>query len=155
PPGSTSGTLRTAPPTPPRERRRTGWISRSRCGRRPRARGSCPQYWPSMSRHCHGAIILAPPMAEPQYSKAHMDVAVDGVKRERLVSPKDRFTSQIRLLVVLILCFAVLPGALLLSVGVLVLVFGHQVQDIVFGILILSLALTLVAGIVATWTYTR
>jgi two-component system phosphate regulon sensor histidine kinase PhoR len=84
-----------------------------------------------------------------------MDVALDGAKRQKLVSPKDRFTSQIRLLVVLILSFAVVPGALLLSVGVLVLVFGHQVHDIVFGILILSLALTLVAGIVATWTYAR
>ncbi len=84
-----------------------------------------------------------------------MDLAVDGVKERRLPSPKDRYTSQIRLLVVLILCFAVVPGALLLSVGVLVLVFGHQARDIVFGTLILSLALTLVAGIVATWTYAR
>jgi two-component system phosphate regulon sensor histidine kinase PhoR len=38
---------------------------------------------------------------------------------------------------------------------VLVLVFGHQVHDIIFGILILSLALTLIAGITATVVYVR
>ncbi|HWE29219.1 MAG TPA: HAMP domain-containing sensor histidine kinase [Polyangia bacterium] len=59
------------------------------------------------------------------------------------------------MLVVLVLCFAVAPGALLLTVGVLVLVFGHQVHDIVFGILILSLAATLIAGITATVVYVR
>jgi two-component system phosphate regulon sensor histidine kinase PhoR len=56
---------------------------------------------------------------------------------------------------VLVLCFAVAPGALLLTVGVLVLVFGHQVHDIIFGILILSLAATLIAGITATVVYVR
>ena len=59
------------------------------------------------------------------------------------------------MLVVLVLCFAVAPGALLLTVGVLVLVFGHQVHDIIFGILILSLAATLIAGITATVVYVR
>jgi len=67
----------------------------------------------------------------------------------------DKYASQIRMLVVLVLCFAVAPGALLLTVGVLVLVFGHQVHDIVFGILILSLAATLIAGITATVVYVR
>jgi two-component system phosphate regulon sensor histidine kinase PhoR len=65
----------------------------------------------------------------------------------------DRYAAQIRLLVVLVLCFAVVPAAMLLSVGVLVLVFGHQVRDTVFGILILSLAATLIAGITATVVY--
>src|SRR5512144_2536413 len=69
--------------------------------------------------------------------------------------PYDRYASQIRMLVVLVLCFAVAPGALLLTVGVLVLVFGHQVHEIVFGILILSLAATLIAGITATVVYVR
>ena len=67
----------------------------------------------------------------------------------------DKYAAQIRMLVVLVLCFAVAPGALLLTVGVLVLVFGHQVHDIIFGILILSLALTLIAGITATVVYVR
>lgn len=67
----------------------------------------------------------------------------------------DKYAAQIRLLVVLVLCFAVAPGALLLTVGVLVLVFGHQVHDIIFGILILSLAATLIAGITATVVYVR
>jgi two-component system phosphate regulon sensor histidine kinase PhoR len=67
----------------------------------------------------------------------------------------DKYASQIRMLVVLVLCFAVAPAALMLTVGVLVLVFGHQVHDIVFGILILSLALTLIAGITATVVYVR
>lgn len=67
----------------------------------------------------------------------------------------DKYAAQIRMLVVLVLCFAVAPAALLLTVGVLVLVFGHQVHDIVFGILILSLALTLIAGITATVVYVR
>ncbi len=67
----------------------------------------------------------------------------------------DKYAAQIRMLVVLVLCFAVAPGALLLTVGVLVLVFGHQVHDIIFGILILSLAATLIAGITATVVYVR
>lgn len=67
----------------------------------------------------------------------------------------DRSASQIRLLVVLVLCFAVLPGMLLISVGILVLVFGHQAHDYVFGILIVSLAATLIAGVVSTVQYVR
>ena len=67
----------------------------------------------------------------------------------------DRYAAQIRMLAVLVLCFAVLPGALLLSVGVLVLVFGEQPHDTVFGVLILSLAATLIAGITATVLYIR
>src|SRR3954469_8023359 len=67
----------------------------------------------------------------------------------------DKYASQIRMLVVLVLCFAVAPGALLLTVGALVLVFGHQVHDIVFGVLIMSLAATFIAGITATVVYVR
>ncbi len=63
--------------------------------------------------------------------------------------------ARLRTLVVLVLAFAVVPGALLLSVGILVLVFGHQPHDYVFGILIVSLAATLAGGIVATFSYVR
>jgi two-component system phosphate regulon sensor histidine kinase PhoR len=68
---------------------------------------------------------------------------------------QDRYTAQIRLAVVLMLCFAVLPGALLITVGILVLAFGHQAHDIVFGVLILSLTATFIAGITATFLYVR
>ena len=67
----------------------------------------------------------------------------------------DKYGAQIRMLVVLVLCFAVAPAALLLTVGILVLVFSHQVHDIVFGVLIMSLAATLIAGITATVVYVR
>lgn len=83
---------------------------------------------------------------------------MDATATTRPVTPAkryDKYAAQIRMLVVLVLCFAVAPAALLLLVGVLVLVFGHQVRDIVFGILILSLALTLIAGITATVVYVR
>lgn len=63
--------------------------------------------------------------------------------------------ARLRTLVVLVLCFAVVPGLLLLSVGILVLVFGHQPHDYVFGILIVSLAATLAGGISATFSYVR
>ncbi len=72
-----------------------------------------------------------------------------------LAKTYDKYAAQIRMLVVLVLCFAVAPGALLLTVGILVLVFGHQAHDIVFGVLILSLAATLIAGITATVVYVR
>jgi two-component system phosphate regulon sensor histidine kinase PhoR len=68
---------------------------------------------------------------------------------------RDFYTSKIRLAVVLVLLFAALPGALLLTVGILMLVFGHQSKDIVFGVLILALAGTLGAGITFTFLYVR
>jgi two-component system phosphate regulon sensor histidine kinase PhoR len=70
-------------------------------------------------------------------------------------SAKDLYTSKVRLAVVLIVCFAILPGALLLTIGVLVLVFGQQSKDVVFGVLTLGLSATIVAGIVFTWLYVR
>ncbi|MDB4965983.1 MAG: histidine kinase [Myxococcales bacterium] len=82
---------------------------------------------------------------------------VADVARKIAPSPRkyDKYAAQIRMLVVLVLCFAVAPAALLLTVGVLVLVFGHQAHDYVFGVLILSLALTFIAGITATVVYVR
>ena len=69
--------------------------------------------------------------------------------------PGEIQAARLRTLVVLVLCFAVLPGALLLSVGILVLVFGHQPHDYVFGILIVALAGVLAGGILATLSYVR
>jgi two-component system phosphate regulon sensor histidine kinase PhoR len=57
--------------------------------------------------------------------------------------------------VVLVLCFALMPAALILAVGILVLVFEQRPHDIVFGVLILSLSATLGAGITFTFLYVR
>jgi two-component system, OmpR family, phosphate regulon sensor histidine kinase PhoR len=75
--------------------------------------------------------------------------------RIRPAQPAEIQAARLRTLVVLILCFAILPGALLLSVGILVLVFGHQPHDYVFGFLIVALAATLAGGIIATFSYVR
>jgi two-component system, OmpR family, phosphate regulon sensor histidine kinase PhoR len=83
-----------------------------------------------------------------------MDLAAD-VPRRKPRSARDFYTTKVRLAVVLIMCFAVAPGAMMLTVGILVLVFGHQAHDIVFGTLILSLALTLIVGITFTFLYVR
>ena len=87
---------------------------------------------------------------------ASMVQVADMVKKSPATAkPYDKYASQIRMLVVLVLCFAVAPAALLITVGVLVLVFGHQVHDTIFGVLIVSLAVTLIAGITATVVYVR
>jgi two-component system phosphate regulon sensor histidine kinase PhoR len=79
--------------------------------------------------------------------------STDAAPRKPPRSAKDFYTSKVRLAVVLLVCFAVLPGALLLTIGILVLVFGQQSKDVVFGVLTLSLSATVVAGIVFTWLY--
>jgi len=86
-----------------------------------------------------------------------MEAAVENgpSPRAKPRSAKDFYTSKVRLAVVLIIFFAMLPGALLLIVGVLVLVLGQQSKDVVFGVLTLALTGTLVAGIVFTWLYVR
>jgi len=70
-------------------------------------------------------------------------------------SARDFYTSKIRLAVVLVACFALLPAALILAVGILVLVFEQRPHDIVFGVLILSFSATLGAGITFTFLYVR
>lgn len=50
----------------------------------------------------------------------------------------------------LIIGFVVVPAAMMLTVGILMLVFGRQPQDYVFGILILALVATTIIGTVAT-----
>ena len=46
----------------------------------------------------------------------------------------------------LIIGFVVVPAALMLTVGILILVFGSQARDIVFGVLILALVATTLIG---------
>jgi two-component system phosphate regulon sensor histidine kinase PhoR len=86
-----------------------------------------------------------------------MEQTIGEVAPKRLPKTKkyDKYAAQVRMLVVLVSIFAIGPAALLLTVGILVLVFGHQAHDIVFGILILALAATLIAGVTATVVYVR
>jgi two-component system, OmpR family, phosphate regulon sensor histidine kinase PhoR len=73
------------------------------------------------------------------------------MKAGRLSDPFARM----RMLAVLVLCFSILPGASLLSVGILVLAFASRGRDVVFGMLVLALATTLTAGITLTYVYVR
>jgi two-component system, OmpR family, phosphate regulon sensor histidine kinase PhoR len=57
---------------------------------------------------------------------------------------------KLRRLYPLIIGFVVVPAAMMLTVGILILVFGRQVQDYVFGILILALVATTIIGTIAT-----
>ena len=55
----------------------------------------------------------------------------------------------------LVAIFAYGPSALLITIGVLILVFGHATKDVVFGIMTLSLTVTLVGGVALTIVYVR
>jgi len=50
----------------------------------------------------------------------------------------------------LIILFVFVPAALMLTVGILILVFGSAARDIVFGVLILALVATTIIGTAAT-----
>jgi two-component system, OmpR family, phosphate regulon sensor histidine kinase PhoR len=66
-------------------------------------------------------------------------------------SSRQRHISQrLRRVIGLVLGFVVAPSALLLSVGILVLVFSHAAHDIVFGVLIVSIVATMAIGATAT-----
>lgn len=49
----------------------------------------------------------------------------------------------------LIIGFVVVPAALMLTLGILILVFGSQPRDIVFGVLLLALVVTTILGTIA------
>jgi len=72
-----------------------------------------------------------------------------------VAGPKRDPLERARRLAIMVLSFAILPGALLLSVGILVLVFARQGHDILFGTLVLCLTLALVAAFVASFLYVR
>jgi two-component system phosphate regulon sensor histidine kinase PhoR len=55
----------------------------------------------------------------------------------------------------LVLGFVAVPTVVLVTLGVLVIVFGKAAKDYVFGSLIVSLSLTMVAGIIATFAFLR
>jgi two-component system phosphate regulon sensor histidine kinase PhoR len=50
----------------------------------------------------------------------------------------------------LIIGFVIVPAALMLTVGILILVLGSAAKDILFGVLIVSLVATTLAGVIAT-----
>ena len=55
----------------------------------------------------------------------------------------------------LVAIFAYGPSALLITIGVLILVFGHATKDVVFGVMTLSLTVTLLGGVALTIVYVR
>jgi two-component system, OmpR family, phosphate regulon sensor histidine kinase PhoR len=55
----------------------------------------------------------------------------------------------------LVLGFVAVPTVVLVTLGILVIVFGKAAKDYVFGSLIVSLCLTMIAGIVATFAYLK
>ena len=55
----------------------------------------------------------------------------------------------------LVLGFVAVPTVVLVTLGVLVIVLGKAAKDYVFGSLIVSLSLTMIAGIVATFAYLK
>ena len=57
---------------------------------------------------------------------------------------------KLRRLMTLVAIFAYGPSALLITIGVLILVFGHATKDVVFGIMTLSLTVTLLGGVALT-----
>jgi two-component system, OmpR family, phosphate regulon sensor histidine kinase PhoR len=66
--------------------------------------------------------------------------------------PDPRLT-ELRRLGILVSVFVVTPTLLLLSLGILVLVFGNTTHEVIFGVLILGLVLTMIGGIAATFAY--
>lgn len=64
-----------------------------------------------------------------------------------------RISSRLRQAILLILTFVVGPSVLLLSIGILVLVFSRASQDTVFGVLIVSLVATMGIGATAVLVY--
>jgi len=55
----------------------------------------------------------------------------------------------------LVLGFVAVPTVVLVTLGVLVIVLGKAAKDYVFGSLIVSLSLTMIAGIIATFAYLK
>ncbi len=73
----------------------------------------------------------------------------------RISGIPDPRLAQLHRLVVLVTAFVVTPALLLLSVGVLVLTLGSAPRDTVFGVLILSLVFTMIAGIGTTFVFIK
>lgn len=69
--------------------------------------------------------------------------------------PVDAQRRKLRRLMMLVAIFALLPSALLITIGVLILVFGHAPKDVLFGVMTLSLTVTLLGGVALTIIYVR
>lgn len=72
-----------------------------------------------------------------------------------LTTHEDVRSANFKRIAFLVVGFVTVPTAVLITVGILVLVLGKAPKDYVFGILILSLCITMVAGIIATFAYLR
>ncbi len=73
---------------------------------------------------------------------------VDAQSRLRLTPPRPRL--KLRRVFPLVIAFVFVPAALMLTVGILILVYGSVARDYLFGGLILALVATTVAGTAAT-----
>jgi len=69
------------------------------------------------------------------------------------LSQQHHIFTQLKRILVLLFVFVLAPSAGLLSVGILVLVFGSTPHDIVFGVLILSLVVAMALGCAAMLVY--
>ncbi len=67
----------------------------------------------------------------------------------------DARSANYKLIAFLVMGFVAVPTVVLVTVGILVLVLGKAPKDYVFGTLILSLCLTMIAGMIATFAYLR
>src|SRR3984957_16114696 len=67
----------------------------------------------------------------------------------------DARSSNYKLIALLVVGFVAIPTAVLVTVGILVMVVGKATKDYVFGTLILSLCLSMIAGISATFAYLK
>ena len=107
-----------------------------------------------MSWPCHRDIMVVRGYAIRVLTQS-APAAPSGAKVRPPRTAKDFYTSRLRLAVVLVLCFAVLPSVLLLTTGVLMLVFRARATDVLFGTLILSFAAALIAGVTFTFLFVR
>jgi len=100
--------------------------------------------------------LLALTVARPAPLVRSTMIAVEEIEANaRATGVPDPHLTEVRRLIILVTVFVVTPTVLLLSVGVLILVFGRAIHDYVFGILILSLVLTIIVGTIATFTYIK
>ncbi|HUB08258.1 MAG TPA: HAMP domain-containing sensor histidine kinase [Myxococcales bacterium] len=86
-----------------------------------------------------------------------MEQAAPDLKLKAIRTPRgqDARSANFKRIAFLVVGFVTVPTAVLITVGIFVLVLGKAPKDYVFGILILSLCVTMVAGIIATFAYLR
>jgi two-component system phosphate regulon sensor histidine kinase PhoR len=86
---------------------------------------------------------------------ADLRAPADGAGSLRPGGREDARSANFKRIAFLVSGFVAVPTVVLVSVGILVLVFGKAAKDYVFGSLILGLSVTMIAGIIATFAYLR